>query len=459
MRAARTISLAVALGVVAVAAAQMTGDAATQTQGQAQAVLAKIVPYVGLAGVTVSIGLTTAQVAGPSAQASAAAADFGLLGTLAGSSTASIPEIPGLPPLALPDPATADSNGTMSADSDPIPVPGQDGIKAPDAAAPSFSAAHQHASATPSPVRAQGLATGPDLNVPGLIAVMGGRSQAVSDATRSVSDVSIGSVSLGAGAVVLSDLHWTATQTAQALGSAEFAIGGLSVAGQALPVTGADALATALTKANTALAPLGLALSVPTWTNDRNGAVVAPLVVQVRNPEAIATETQQATAAATPALGPVLAGLLKAIPGSAASALVVNALLGGVGGQSGGRLELGGVSARSGALDVLDPGAPTFPAVPVGLPSVPVGVTADVPRLPRASSGYGMPAVAAVNTAAAVPGGQPQAVGMDRRAAVFARGGGSPGQGAAVALGLGCLAILALVVGDRIRARIGASLR
>src|SRR5882757_4941618 len=169
MRATRTMSLAVAFGVVAVAAAQVPGQAATQTQGQAQAVLAKIVPYVGLAGVTASIGLATAQVAGPSAQASAATADFGLLGTLAGSSTGGVPEIPGLPPLALPDPATADSNGTLSADSDPIPVLGQDATKAPDATAPSFSAAHQHASANPDPVLAQGVATGPGLNVPGLI--------------------------------------------------------------------------------------------------------------------------------------------------------------------------------------------------------------------------------------------------------------------------------------------------
>src|SRR5882757_3123210 len=448
MRATRTMSLAVAFGVVAVAAAQVPGQAATQTQGQAQAVLAKIVPYVGLAGVTASIGLTTAQVAGPSAQASAATADFGLLGTLAGSSTGSVPAVPGLPPLDLPDPASADSNGTTSADSEPIPVPGQDATRAPAAGVPSFSAAHQHASATPNPVLAEGVAT-----VPGLIAIVGGRSQAVSDATKSVSDVTIGSLSLGDGAVVLSDLHWTATQTATSVGTAEVSIGGLSVAGQALPVSGPDSLAAALTAANAVLTPLGLALSVPTRTNDKNGATVAPLVIQVRNPEAVADQTQKGTAAATPVLAPVLAALLKAIPGSEASALVVNALLGGVGGQSGGRLELGGVSARSGPLDLFDPGATDFPVPAVGLPAVP---GAPVPRLPINTSGYGIPAAGAA-TVTAVPGVELQAGGVDASAATFSRNVGSPRHGAAVATVLALLAILALAAGDRIRARIGAT--
>ena len=453
MRATRTMSLAAAIGMVAVAAAQVPGQAATQTQGQAQAVLAKIVPYVGLAGVTASIGLTTAQVAGPSAQASAATADFGLLGTLAGSSTGDVPAIPGLPPLDLPDPANADSNGTTSADSDPIPVPGQDATKAPAAGAPSFSAAHQHASATPNPVLAEGVATGPGFTVPGLIAIVGGRSQAVSDATKSVSDVTIGSLSLGDGAVVLSDLRWTATQTATSVGTAEFSIGGLSVAGQALPVSGPDSLAAALTAANAVLTPLGLALSVPTRTNDKNGATVAPLVIQVRNPEAVADQTQKGTAAATPVLAPVLAALLKAIPGSEASALVVNALLGGVGGQSGGRLELGGVSARSGPLDLFDPGATDFPVPAVGLPAVP---GAPVPRLPINTSGYGIPAAGAA-TGTAIPGVELQAGGVDANAATFSRNVGSPRHGAAVATVLALLAILALAAGDRIRARIGAS--
>jgi hypothetical protein len=226
-------------------------------------------------------------------------------------------------------------------------------------------------------------------------------------------------------------------------------------------VSGPDALATALIAANTALGPLGLALSVPTRTNDKNGATVAPLVIQVRNPEAVADRTQQATAAATPVLGPVLAGLLKAIPGSAASALVVNALLGGVGGQSGGRLELGGVSARSGPLEVFDPGRSVFPAASTGLPALPTGAGAALPRLPISTGGYGAPAAsgAAPGTGAAVLGAQPQAMGVNTSAAAFGRDSGSARHGAAVATLLVLLAILALAVGDRIRLRIGAGLR
>jgi hypothetical protein len=356
MRTRPLLSAGAALGVLAVTVTAPAADAATVTRGQAQAVLVKVVPYVGVPGVNASIGLSTAQVSGDSAQSSAATADFGLIGQLAG---AGVPNFDALPPIALPEAATADSESRQVADSDPIPVPGVPTT----AGGPSFTAAHQHAAASKG--QSDGVATGPGLDIPGLITVTGGRSEARTDAGRSVSDVTIGSISLGGGLVVLNDLHWTAAQVATAPGVAGFSLGGLTVAGQALPVAAPDQLAAGLEAARSALAPLGLALSIPTHSGDASGAVVAPLVLQVRNPETIATQTQQVTAQTTPVLAPVITQLLASMPNAQASQLVINALLGGIGGQSGGRLELGGVAARSAPLLLAADGAvAALPQIP-----------------------------------------------------------------------------------------------
>ncbi|HEY2832169.1 MAG TPA: hypothetical protein VGJ14_07065 [Sporichthyaceae bacterium] len=430
MRARHLLSAGTCLGVLAVAAGQSTADAGTVTQGQAQSVLAKVVPYVGVPGVNASIGLSTAQVSGDSAQSSAATADFGLIGQLAGSG---VPNFDALPPITLPEPATADNRTAPSADSDPIPVPGQSSA----AGAPSFTAAHQHAAASTG--QADGVATGPGMDIPGVLTVSGGRSEARTDATRSVSDVTIGSISLGGGVVVLQDLHWTASQVAKAPGVAGFSIGGITVAGQALPVSAPTQLAASLEAARAALAPLGLALSIPTQTGDANGAVVAPLVLQVRNPGAVATQTQQATAKTTPLLAPVIAQLLAAMPNAQASSLVINALLGGIGGQSGGRLEIGGVAARSARLLLTDDA--TVAALPQ-IPAAPAASAASPPLAGFISAG----------PAAVVPFGVEAGGVASRPAAYRVPGGGSAAHGALVALGLAALALLAQAGADRLRA-------
>ncbi|HEY3603030.1 MAG TPA: hypothetical protein VGL04_00055 [Sporichthyaceae bacterium] len=433
MRTRPLLSAGACLGVLAVAVTATGADAATVTQGQAQAVLVKVVPYVGVPGVNASIGLSTAQVSGDSAQSSAATADFGLIGQLAG---AGVPNFDALPPIDLPQPATADSQKQPIADSDPISVPG-----APTAGSgPSFTAAHQHAEATKG--RSDGVATGPGLDIPGLITVTGGRSEARTDATHSISDVTIGSISLAGGLVVLADLHWTASQVAKAPGVATFSLGSLTIAGQALPVAAPDQLAAGLEAARTALAPLGLALSIPTHTADASGAVVAPLVLQVRNPETIATQTQQITAQTTPVLAPVIAQLLASMPNAAASSLVINALLGGIGGQSGGRLELGGVAARSAPLLLTAD-----------------GVLAPLPQIPPATAGTAatppLAGLIAANDPALAPpavvGAAPVSVAQ-RPAAYRLPGGGSPQHGALVALGLVVAALAAQAGADRLRA-------
>ena len=112
---------------------------------------------------------------------------------------------------------------------------------------------------------------------------------------------------------------------------------------------------------NDAVAPLGLRLEVPVSAGDAAGATVSSLVVQVRNPETVANLLASATQPAVPVLNSMLDTLLAAYPDAASSRLVVNALLAAGTTQGGGRLELGGASARIGNVEVADPPAPVPP--------------------------------------------------------------------------------------------------
>ena len=139
--------------VAPVAPAQTEAVETTVAAGQAQAVLARLVPYVGLPGVAASVGLTAAQVENGAARATAAAADLGLLGTLVGASA-------GDSAPALPSPINADSEGTQKVERDPFAAPGAPAVPA-DPSAPSVGLAHELAEATKDPVAARGVTTGP----------------------------------------------------------------------------------------------------------------------------------------------------------------------------------------------------------------------------------------------------------------------------------------------------------
>ena len=162
---------------------------------------------------------------------------------------------------------------------------------------------------------------------------------------------------------MLSNLVWTARQEMGKPGTASFAIGSVTVAGQALPIPAGVAPADVLKTVNDALVPVGLRLEVPVTAADAAGANVSSLVIQVRNPETVATLVGQATQPAVPVLNQMLDTLLAAAPDAAASRLVVNALLATGTTRGGGRLELGGAAARIGNVEVADLPAPTPPPV------------------------------------------------------------------------------------------------
>jgi len=412
--------------------------------GQAQATFARLVPFLGVPGVNTSLGTTTAQVGSGSAQSSAGAADFGLVGTIvnanAGDGSTKAPT------LQLPEPVNADSEGTQHVDRDPFAAPGAPAAPAPAAGSPSGGGAHESADATRTPLNATGTATGPDLSVPGVLEVTGGLSRSFADAAGSDAKVTIGQISLAGGQVVLSNLSWGAAQHLGATGVPTFTLSGMTVAGTPLPVTGPEQLAAAIASANQALDPLGLALLAPS-TDAGDGAAVGPLVVQFRNPQALVDPTSKVGDAAAPPVLQLTKAIIAAYPDSSAAQIVVNAALGAAGGRSGGRLELGGVSARAdlAPLDVDGAGPGVAPALPV-LPATPFA--AAPPVRPALSAGP----VDAGATATAPPTVEVALGNASPRAVSYAVSHHSRRTLTVTLLALGLLVVLLMAAGDRIRA-------
>ena len=469
MRASRRIRLALPLAAAALVAASASGHAGpdksdknqrqTDTQGQSQAVLARVVPYVGLPGVTTSVGLVTAQVAGGTAQASAAAADFGLLGTLAGgAASGQAPEVEGAPSLELPSPISADSEGTNSVERDPFAAAGAPALPSNGGASdPQAFLGHESAKATKAPLQATGMVQGPTLTLPGAFALSGGRSTATSAKASSSSEVVFDKLELGDGQVVISGLRWVATQANSADATSGFSIGALTVAGQSLPVDSPDELASSLTQANQQLAPIGLVLDAPTNLADANGGSVAPLVLQIRNPEALVEPSNQASAALAPVVTQLMEAVIAANPDAAAAQIVANALVGGAGGRSGGRLEIGGVSARTALVEIDAFDALHDSLSGAALPNTPTttGTTpaATTPAVDAAGVG-GIGDVPASDVPAAtslVPAQSP----ATQNAALGSSEDTNNGL-AVLALALGLAAVIVLALGDRLRMAAGA---
>ena len=536
LRRGRLIVLSVAVGAATTFAA-LPGQAETLRAGLARAQLARVVPYVGIPSVGAGVGVAQAEISGGTARATAGVADFGMmsmiLGAVAGKSPVPLPELPGpitaddrdnpdvernpieppssapVPPAppAQPAPPADPAPPTASNQSSPASaVPGLSGLvtgsepaaapasqstvttstttpaallpalpAAPAApAAPALAWEEAHASKTP---ESWARVRGPELGVPGVLTFTAGESQAWADGGVSRSTVTLGRLALGgaggAPEVVLSNLVWTARQEMGEPGTASFAIGSITVAGQALPIPAAASPADVLKTVNDALTPLGLRLEVPVSTGDATGASVSSLVIQVRNPEPVANLVGQATAPAVPVLNQILDTLLAAAPDASASRLVVNALLATGTTRGGGRLELGGAAARIGNVEVADLAPPPPPEIEAPPIDFAPPFAADATTPPAAApttdfgSGYGdfssgyessLPAsaltapsgAARTHVEPAVPDGSTVAA----RPVATTAPGGAP---APLVLGAALLAIAILALGDKLRLRRGGA--
>ena len=183
-----------------------------------------------------------------------------------------------------------------------------------------------------------------------------------------------------------------------------------------------------------------------------------------------------------PVLNQILDALLAAAPDASSSRLVVNALLATGTTRGGGRLELGGASARIGNVEVADPPAPVPPPVdpgdvPAFTPPFAAGAApapSPAPTDPASGSSFGnssssyessLPLAAPIAPsgaartplAHAAPGGSTVAA---RPVGTTALGGftslprGAPGGASApLVLGAALLAVAILALGDKLRLR------
>ncbi|MGQ0464621.1 MAG: hypothetical protein ACT4QG_04795 [Sporichthyaceae bacterium] len=429
-------------GLVVPGVAHAEAPADEQFRGGAQAVTMRLVPYVGVPGFTGALGITTAQVDSGTAAASASVADLGLAGTLINASASG--DDGKAPPLQLPEPISAASGRAERVERYPFNPPG-----APAPAKGTPAGAYELATATEKPLAALGSVVGPEIDVPGVLRVTGGASRSVADPTRALSEVTLGQLALGDGVVVLSGLRWSALKVPGKAAAQSFSLGSMTIAGQSVPVESNDQLAEAFASANKALEPTGLSIGVPAVVGTASEAAVAPLVLQLRSPESLVEPSTQLGTVTKPLLLGVAKAVLDSYPDAAAAGIVVNALVGASSGRTGGRLEIGGVSARADLLPAIDdavappavvpavPAVPVIPPVPSGSPSVPdatfteapaeAGVVADVVQLDTRGETFG-----------AIPAVQAEDVGGRAKAAL--------------ALGIGLALLLALALADRLRA-------
>ncbi len=466
LRRGRLIVLSVAVGAATTFAA-LPGQAETLRSGLARAQLARIVPYVGIPSVGAGVGVAQAEVSGASARASAGVADFGMMSMILGAVASKAP----VPLPALPAPITADDRDHPDVGRNPL-APPSEAPAVPGAPAPVWEEAH--ASGSP---ESSARVRGPELGVPGVLTFTTGESSATADGGVSSSAVTIGRLALGgtgaAPAIVLSNLVWSARQEMGRPGTASFTIGAVTVAGQPLPVPAGAAPADVLQAVNDALVPVGLRLEVPASAGDAAGANVTSLVVQVRNPETVAGLLGEATKPAVPVLNSMLDSLLAAAPDAASARLVVNALLATGTTRGGGRLELGGASARIGNVEVADLPAPAPPpaeieAEPVFTPPPPAEAPAPAPVAVPASpfdspSGYGdsssnyessLPPAPATPPSGAAPVPETPAAPVGSAVAAQPVATTAPrGASAPLVLGAALLAIAMLAVGDKLRLR------
>ncbi|MGH9158141.1 MAG: hypothetical protein ACRD1K_20410 [Acidimicrobiales bacterium] len=436
--------------------------------GLARGQVARLVPYVGLPGFGAALGVAQAEVAGPAARASAGLTDFGNISLVLGAVGAKVP-VP-LPPL--PGPVTADSSGTQQVVRDPLLAQASDLLPGLPATPQSPGGALEEAHAVPDPA-ARARVVGAGLAAPELLTIAGGESRADAVPGLTSSTVTLSRLALGGGehpAVVLSDLVWTARHPAGQAATASFSLGAATVAGQPVDVAGPDGLAGLVAAANPVLAAVGLYLEAPVVTTDAAGGVVSALVVQFRNPEPTAAVLGTVTKPAGPVANQVLDALIAAVPDAEPLRLVVNAALANGSGRSGGRLELGGASARLGTTEVAMPEQPFIPPDPLpafdGLPApspaeplppadpypapafdfTPVPTPAPaftgvpgVPRRPTGRTAEPHPAAPEGATLTALPTLVPQrTVG---------------GRSAPLVLGIALVVVLVLAGGDRLRLR------
>ncbi len=251
----------------------------TYGEGNAQAQGLDLAVEDSGADINVFAGQTTASYQDDQANAASSNVDIPL-STLLGSL-----QVCSKPPPNLPLPTPLDVNTGTNGNTAPL--------SATDSTAQGVDGTRSVQATPGSQSDAQDSVTGLDL--PDLIQVSGAQShahisanaQSMTRTATATSDVS--TVSLLNGAVQLRGLHWQLAQSATGpnntsdvrSSSASFSLSGIGVGPVSIPVSTPAGLPQAVALANSLLAPLGVALRLPTQTSTTNGEALSPLTIAV----------------------------------------------------------------------------------------------------------------------------------------------------------------------------------
>lgn len=198
--------------------------------------------------------------------------------------------------------------------------------------------------------------------IPGLIEARSSRSHALTgvngETREALATTEIGVLSIAGGAVELKGLRWASTQQTGDSRSVKgtFTIEGATIGGTPLEFpAGESELETIVEPINTALAPIGLSVSLPVVENRSGQATVTPLAISIKNSPAGRQFIAPILEALRPAREPVadafidlaksLAEANEDIPDASVAVLLADLTLGILSGSSQLHMEFGGVSA------------------------------------------------------------------------------------------------------------------
>lgn len=428
----------------------------------ASSVLSTAIVYGGFTA-KLSVAESRAYYQASAAEASAHGIATGALGSAGtGGSTdcstgAGAPNPLGMPPFA---PVTADStNGPQHKTSGPIPI----GVGEVSAAS-----SPQSASATTSALK---------LGIPGILEISGQSSARVAfeDGKKRSAGAGVSiDVTLAGGLVKLSGLTWDAANTSgdQASSRSRFTLAGVRVGLATLPVETPAQIAGAITKANKALAGVGLVLDWPHGTDTKTNSAMSGLTLHItQSPLAklllkpvmtLKVAVQQLLAKLTSGFTACpLAQLVNLVGGAE---LVADVILGSLAGEGEIALTIGGVSAGTepppAYRNPFEDAGPNALPPPPAAPSVVAPPTGDVTDDAAAPAPEpAAPLASPVAVAAPAPVAQPAALAP---AAAYrlncsstnteASGGCSSGASAAALAGL-LAAAIALFAADVYQSR------
>lgn len=431
------------------------------------------------ASLSIGIGSAKARYAGAQGNAEAAGVDLGLLEVAGKSPVACGTAMDSfLPPGALPKRVKVSSgDGASSVRSASF------GEGTP------LQIGSQYGSARPNSAADAGVG-GVSLDMPGLASGVGGTASSAAELTPGSqrlarADSGMGSLDIAGGLVRLEGMRWSAVHRtgATSASTGTFTVGGMTIGGVPFPTPDDSSAREGFARANQALAPLGLALSVPEVVKWTRNVAVTPLRLTVTP----TPELRSLVVAALEGAQPVRTGLLEALAPATMGEdcgmtdavgfgyLIADLALVVLGDKGGIDLDFGGATAGThfatymnplnSGYGALDPGGVLGPAVPRVRGGSPPGAVAPPGRvLPAraAAAGAAAPSVPGPAAAGQSPSASaqtaPTALGDAAPASWICRSTHTAGDGCARRAGVlaGWLALALIVVlaaADRLRAR------